>query len=347
MHKPHPLLFIVIALTAFLFRMQSLGWSNDASLLVPLGVIAVFGVIAFARQVFNWQIGLIAGILLASSTWHSGISDMSALLVLSTTAWGLFILWRGLATNRIGLFILAGIIFGLGAYAHLVGVWMLVILIPLLLTYQSVLKTHFEHEQYDHARGKVMRGIGVLILTLVVIIIPGFIQLYASDEGVSRVFEFIMPAGEAFTIIVQNFLHIFSSFDNQDSFLFWPVAVLAAVGLARGIFKLSRSKKDHGHFSTAHTTVLAWFVMGLITTALGGIKTGMLVAGTAATIYAAQGIWWIFEWLEQWYANRDTHAISAPSDHFRNVSMQESTAVSATTIAILLAAIAIAEYFRL
>lgn len=347
MHKPHPLLFIVIALTAFLFRMQSLGWSNDASLLVPLGVIAVFGVVAFTRQVFNWQMGIIAGILLASSTWHSGISDMNALLVLSTTAWGLFILWRGLATNRIGLFVLAGILFSLGAYAHLVGMWMTVILVPLLLTYQSVLETHFNHEQYDHARGKVVRGIGALVLTLVVVIVPGFIKLYASDNGISRIFEFILPANEALTAITRNFLHIFSSFDNQESFLFWPVAVLAAVGLVRGIFKLSRSKKDHGHLSTAHTTIFAWLILGLITTALGGAKTGMLVAGTAATIYAAQGIWWIFEWLEQWYSNQDTHIISAPSKHFREVSMSESTAISATAMAILVAAIAIAEYFRL
>lgn len=347
MHKPHPLLFIVIALTAFLFRMQNLAWSSDASLLVPLGVIAVFGVVAFTRQIFNWQMGIIAGILLASSTWHSSISDMNALLVLSTTAWGLFTLWRGLATGRISFFILTGILFALGVYAHLVGVWTVIALIPVLFTYRSVLKTHFEHEQYDHARGKIIRGIGVALLALVILIIPGLIKLYTSDEGVSKIFEFILPASEGITIIVRNFFFLFSSLDRQESFLFWPVAVLAAVGLARGVFKLARSKKEHGHFSTAHTTLLAWFVMGFASTALGGAKTGMLMAGTAATIYAAQGVWWIFDWLEQWYSNRDTHTISAPSTHFRRVSMPESTAISATVMAILVAAIAIAEYFRL
>ena len=224
---------------------------------------------------------------------------------------------------------------------------MIVALIPILLTYQSVLKTHFEHEQYNHAREKVLRGIGASVLVLVIVIIPGLIKLYASDEGVSKVFEFILPISEGFTVIVRNFFHIFSSFDQQESFLFWPVAVLAAVGLARGIFKLSRSKKEHGHLSTAHTTLLAWFIMGLISTALGGAKTGMLVAGTAATIYASQGIWWIFEWLEQWYTNRDAHIISSPSSHFRRVSMYESTAVSATAMAILVASVVIAEYFRL
>lgn len=327
--------------------MQAFSWSQDAATIIPLGVIAVFGVVAFTRQVFNWQMGIMAGILLASSLWHAQINDPNALLVLSMLAWGLFLLWRGLATNRIGLFVLAGISFGLCAYAHLVGIWMLVILVPLLFTYQSVLETHFDHEEYDHARRKILRSIGVLILTLVIVMVPGFIKLYASNEGVARVFEFILPAGEAFTTIVRNFLHMFGSFDNQDSFLFWPVAVLAAVGFARGIFKLSRSKKEHGHFSTAHTTILAWFLMGLATTALGGAKTGLLVAGTAATLYAAQGIWWIFEWLEQWYTNRDVHTLSVATDHFRKVSMQESTAVSATTITILLVAIAIAEYFRM
>ena len=178
-------------------------------------------------------------------------------------------------------------------------------------------------------------------------LIPGLVNLYASDEGVSKVFEFILPVGEGLTVIIRNFFHLFSQFNHQEAFLFWPVAVLAAVGLVRGIFKLSRSKRDHGHLSTAHTTLLAWFIMGLVSTALGGAKTGMLIAGTAATIYAAQGVWWIFDWLEQWYSNRDVHTISAPSNHFRRVSMHESTAVSATVMAILVAAIAIAEYFRL
>ena len=347
MHKPHPLLFVVIALTALLFRMQSLGWSNDASLIVPLGVIAVFGVVALTRQVFNWQMGITAGILLAGSSWHAEISDINSLAVLSTTAWGLYTLWRGLATNRIGFFILTGILFGLGVYTHLVGAWMIVALIPILFTYQSVLKIHFEHEQYDHAREKVLRGIGASVLVLVIVIIPGLIKLYTSDEGISKVFEFILPIGEGVTVVIRNFFHMFGSFDNREAFLFWPVAVLAAVGLARGIFKLSRSKKDHGHLSTAHTTLLAWFIVGLISTVLGGTKTGMLVAGTAATIYASQGIWWIFEWLEQWYSNRDEHIISSPSNHFRRISMYESTAVSAMAMAILVAAIVIAEYFRL
>ncbi len=336
-----------MALVAILFRIQNYSLSNDTILIISLGIVSVFGIVAFTRQVFNWQIGIIAGILLASSSWHARIIDPRALVVLSTTAWGLFVLWRGLATNRVIFFVLAGILFGLGIYAHLVGAWMLIVLIPILLTYQSVLETHFSHEQYDHARGKILRGIGVTILVGVLMIIPGLVKLYASDEGVSKIFEFILPIGEGVTAITRNFFHMFSSFDRQEAFLFWPVAVLAAVGLVRGIFKLSRSKRDHGHLSTAHTTLLAWFIMSLVSTALGGAKTGMLVAGTAATIYAAQGVWWIFEWMEHWYSVRDTHTVSIPPGHFRRVSMYESMAVSATVMAILVTAIAIAEYFRL
>lgn len=348
MHKQsHASLLAVVILTAVLFRIRLLGWAPDLTLTLVLGLVAVAGLYALGRQLFNWQIGLMAGFLLAASLWHAGITDPNALIVLNTTTWGLYALWRGMATSRGFYFLTAGVLFGIGVLTHLVGGWILIALFPILLAYRSAMRAHFEREQYFHAHDRITRGLGIFLLAGIVVILPGIIKLYLADNGFLRVLEFVPPLGRAAEIIADNFLRLFSGFNGRAAFLFWPAAALAAAGLVRSIYKLVRSRRQEGHFSTAQVTILAWFFASIITTALGGAVTGRLMAGTAATLLAAEGLWRIYTWLETWYEQRDVHTLSLPGRHFRRISVHESTAAGALAITILLAAIAITQYFKI
>lgn len=89
---------------------------------VFFGTLTILGIVLLAREFWNtWRAGLVAGFLYATSVWAINFSRISfrANMLPFVLVFSFYFLFRGLRTNKLYDYILAGAFFGLGMHTYI------------------------------------------------------------------------------------------------------------------------------------------------------------------------------------------------------------------------------------
>lgn len=119
---------------------------------VIFGTLAVFGIYLLGKELFQRRAaGLIAAFLLATSYWAINFSRIGfrAIMVTALLTLAFYFFFKGLRTERVRTFLIAGLIFGLGVHtyvAYRLTPLILIALLPfLILSYENFLKRFWKH----------------------------------------------------------------------------------------------------------------------------------------------------------------------------------------------------------
>lgn len=116
------------------------------------GTLAVLGMYFLGKELFQRRTaGLIAAFLLATSYWAINFSRIGfrAIMVSAILTFAFYFFFKGLRTERIRTFFIAGLIFGIGVHtyvAYRLAPLILIALLPfLILSYENFLKRFWKH----------------------------------------------------------------------------------------------------------------------------------------------------------------------------------------------------------
>src|SRR3989344_5167584 len=327
-----------------------------------IGILTVVGLYLLVRELFEWRLAAIAGFLTAISFWHVNFSRIGfrAIMVPFILVYLFFFLWRGLKTGRLSYYLLAGIIGGLGFYTYISYRIAPLIAIIVFLNYWRFLKNDFSFlsSKYEHMRNNLLRGFALAAITAIIVALPvgAYFWKHQGDflkrEGASvSVFSQQNPLKELGLSIVKtlgmfNFQGDYNQRHNISGLpiLPWPIGIFFAIGFINEL--IHWLKRKHGHFSTVHTLMFSWFFIMLLpgflsTEAPHALRTlGVL---PIIMLFAAKGIWWIFDKLNDWYELSDRHEAAGIYGRGHH---PETHAVVALTLVIFLGAIGFYEYWR-
>ncbi|MEK7615850.1 MAG: hypothetical protein AAB420_01410 [Patescibacteria group bacterium] len=295
-HRNHEWWVVVIVLVvAIVFRFRGLD-----HVFIPyalLSVLTVAGTYLLTKKLFNWEIAGLASFFLAVSSWD--ISPAPFFLV-----WGLYFFWKGKTSARLSDFALSGGLLGLGFYSSTSFVFVPLVLIVVVAAYWHSIKRDFSHDKYLASRNHLMSGFALLMVTGIIVATP---------------------------VIWHYLVNGFGSMNWVVGYpmLFWPVALLSAIGLLRNIIKLWRRRKIHGHFPTVQVLLLSWLV--------ASCQSVLLLP--VLMIFAGEGLWWIYDFSRKWYQIYDVHEVVL---HEHRV--QESHAIATLALFLLLLGIMLNEY---
>ncbi len=329
------------------------------------GILTVWGVYLFARRLFSHQIGAIAAFLMAISLWHVMFSRLGLRMILVPlfAVWGLYFFWLGLSSARLKHFVFAALCWGAGLYTHSIFLPLTLVLIATLGAYWHAISKDFNHARYVETRLRLIRGLALFLLITILLLAPlGYYGYTRSEQLAERwwnasVFAADYPWQTLLARMAKGFSMLIIGQEQSWTFgiassaiLFWPVAPFFAIGFLKSWIKLARAKKRHGHVSTVQVLLLSWFLVGLAFVALknGPVSLPMLLLPLAPVVFmfAAEGLWWLFEYLEKWYYARDVHDLGFLPVHAHRAHLRESILASSLIIVLFLAALGIAEYGR-
>lgn len=116
------------------------------------GTLSVLGVYLLGKELFHRNgAGLLAAFMLATSYWAINFSRIGfrAIMVTFLLSFSFYFFFRGLRTRKWPDFLIAGLIFGLGAHTYIafrVTPLILIILLPvLMLSYEKFLRRYWKH----------------------------------------------------------------------------------------------------------------------------------------------------------------------------------------------------------
>ena len=337
--KQELMIFLIIVGVASFFRLYQTDISRTFSAI--LGILTVIGLYLLVRELFEWRIAAIASYLMAISFWHVNFSRMEsvAIIIPFILVYSFYSLWKGLKHGHLPYFFMAGIFGGLAcllAGKDFVPTYFIFlapsIIIVLFINYWWYLKKDFGHEKYEYAKNKLLQGFAILALTTFVVALPVIISFWQNQEG------FLSPIKISFESIVKT-LGMFNF--SGDPLLAWPIGVFFVVGFINEL--IHWLKRKHGHFSTVHTFMFAWFFVMLIPGFLStDAPNALLTIGALpiVMIFTARGIWWFFDKLNMWYKLNDPH-----SKHLL-AQAHRAHAITALVMIVFLFSIGFMEYWR-
>ncbi|MEX2090574.1 MAG: glycosyltransferase family 39 protein [Candidatus Paceibacterota bacterium] len=314
------------------------------------GILTVAGLYFLTRQLYDWRMASLASFLLAVSFWHVNFSRIGfrAIMLPFVLVWGFYFLWRGLKHSHKFDFLMAGIFAGIGFHTYISYRVAPLIAVLLFLNYWWYLKQDFSHHDYEHARNRLLQGFALTFLAMVIVALPiGLYFWFNAEDLVGRAASLsVLSGGNIIRDAANSTLKTLAMFNFMGDWnwrhniggaplLHWTVGIFFVIGFFKELGHWL--KRKHGHFSTLHTFLLSWFFIMLIPgfisyeaphalRAIGAIPVVM--------IFAARGIWWMFDKLSDWYKANDPH-----SQHERHVAM-------ALVLVIFLSSIGFVEYWR-
>jgi 4-amino-4-deoxy-L-arabinose transferase-like glycosyltransferase len=316
------------------------------------GILTVLGLYLLTREIFDKNIAYLAAFLLSISSWHVTFSRIGfrAIMLPFVLVFLFYFLWRGIRRGHYSDFIMSGIFGGLGFYTYISYRVAPLIILILGISYWLYLKKDFAHDKYEHTRNKLLKGFGLLTLTVFIIALPiGVYFLMNPGDFIGRtgsnlsVFGKDKPLLELSnsvfrTLVMFNFSGDYNWRHNLagSPMLSWPIGILFIVGFLRETIHWLRRK--HGHFSPSHTFLLAWFFVMLLpgflsTEAPHALRTIGVIP--VVMIYSAMGLWWFFDKLNDWYKIADPHQI-----------LHNSRALTIVVMLLYLSAVGSWEYNR-
>lgn len=337
--KQELIIFLIILGVASFFRFYQL---NTPIFSAIIGILTVIGLYLITKELFEWRLAAIASYLAAISFWHVNFSRMESgpIMLPFILVYAFFFLWRGLRHNHMPSFVIAGIFGGLGTYLNenvqssVLNIWFApFIAIVLFVNYWWYLKKDFNHAKYEYAKIKLLQGFVILALTTFIVALPVMISFWQNQEEFAS-FAPMSSVGE--NISTTSIVKTFGMFNFSDSPLLpWPIGVFFIVGFINEF--IHWLKRKHGHFSTTHTFIFAWFFIMLIPGFLyATAPDALLIIGAlpVVTIITARGIWWFFEKLNSWYKANDPHSI------------HEAHVITSLVMIVFLFSIGFMEYWR-
>ncbi|MEK7076457.1 MAG: hypothetical protein AAB941_02245, partial [Patescibacteria group bacterium] len=253
--------------------------------------------------------------------------ESTAIMVPFILVYAFYFLWKGLKHGHLLNFVIAGVFGGLGFYTYIPYYCIApFIAMALFINYWWYLKRDFDHAKYEHAKTKLLQGFVLLALTAFVVALPVIINFWQHNEG------FFSPIQISASSVVKT-LGMFNFSDSP--ILPWPVGVFFVVGFINEL--IHWLKRKHGHFSTVHTFMFAWFFVMLLPGFLSATAPDALLtigALPVVMIFTGRGIWWLFDKLIVWYKANDPHSI------------HEAHAVTALVLIVFLFSIGFMEYWR-
>ncbi len=338
--KQEFLIFLIIVGVASFFRLYQLdifppGLEINAWPLrifsAIIGILTVIGLYLLTKELFEWRLAAIASFLLAISFWHVNFSriGLQAITLPFVLVYAFYFLWKGIKHNHLPDFIIAGIFGGLGFYTDTSYCVAPLMAIALFVNYWWYLKKDFYFSKYEHAKNQLLRGFALFAITAIIVALPiGFYFWQHPGELMKQTVELRqLPTNIVKTLEMFNF--------SDNPMLPWPIGVFFAVGFINEL--IHWAKRKHGHFSTVHTLIFAWFFTMLLPGFLSieapdALKTiGVL---PVVMIFIARGIWLFFDKLSTWYSLNDPH------------SKHEAHAITALVMIVFLFSIGFMEYWR-
>jgi len=306
--KQELVIFLTTVGIASFFRLYQLNTSIIFS--ATLGILTVIGLYLLVKELFEWRLASIAGYLMAISFWHVSFSRTlnAEIMVPFVLVYLFYFLWRGIKKSHLPDFFVAGLFTGIGFYTFLSFYVAPIVAIILFINYWQYLKNDFSHSKYEYAKTKFIKGFVLFALTAFVVALPVEFGFWQHQE---KFFS-------AINVSISNIVRTLGMFNFSDfPLLPWPVGVFFIVGfLNEAIHWL---KRKHGHLSTSHTFMFAWFFVMLLPGFLSDTAPDpILTIGVLPVImiFTARGIWWFFNKLNSWYGMHDsqskyeTHAIT-------------------------------------
>ncbi|PIR41903.1 MAG: hypothetical protein COV30_01785 [Candidatus Yanofskybacteria bacterium CG10_big_fil_rev_8_21_14_0_10_37_15] len=326
-----------------------------------LGIFTVIGLYLLTKQLYDWRMASLASFMLAVSFWHVNFSRIGfrAIMLPFVLVFGFYFIWRGLKHLHKFDFFMAGIFAGLGFHTYISYRIAPLIGVLLFINYWFYLKKDFSHQDYEHARNKLLQGFALSFIVMFIVALPlGLHFLIQPDDFFGRssgisVFSAANPLkslGESIvgTLGMFNFYGDFNQRHNIAGapMLHWTLGIFFLVGFIKEIGHWL--KRKHGHFSTLHTFLISWFFIMLVPGFISleaphALRTiGVL---PVVMIFTARGMWWIFNKLSDWYEANDPPS----SENFNGTnfhSRQERHIVVALVLTMFLFSIGFVEYWR-
>lgn len=330
-------IFIIIVGVAAFFRLYQIDALGIFS--ATIGILTVIGLYLLAKELFEWRLAVIASYLAAISFWHVNFSRITSneIIIPFILVCAFYFLWKGLKHGHLLNFVIAGVFGGLGFYTYIPYYCIApFIAMALFINYWWYLKRDFDHAKYEYAKTKLLQGFVLLALTAFVVALPVIINFWQHNEGFFSPAPMSSVGGNVWNISVTSIVKTLGMFNFSSSPLLpWPIGVFFVVGFINEL--IHWLKRKHGHFSTVHTFMFAWFFVMLLPGFLSATAPDALLTIGAlpiVMIFTARGIWWFFDKLSLWYKANDPH------------SVHEAHAITALVLIVFLFSIGFMEYWR-
>jgi 4-amino-4-deoxy-L-arabinose transferase-like glycosyltransferase len=238
------------------------------------GILTVWGVYCLAAELFSVPIGLLAAFFVATSYWHLTFSRMAlrANAAGFFLAWGLFLLVAAVRrlqdastgprhpASGIGLMALAGVVYGLGFHTY-IAYRATPLLVAIMLVY------YLQQARKEGWGAALWKGSAAFLAATFVVVLPLLIY-FAQNPGTffGRTTQVSVtndpnPALSVAGNIWKTALMFFVSgdtnwrhnYDGQPE-VYWPVAILLAVGIVSAAGEARRG-------SFAHGAMLGWLAI--------------------------------------------------------------------------------------
>lgn len=319
-----------------------------------IGILTVWGIYLLAKELFNWQIGLLSGFLLSISFWHVNFSRIGfrGIMVPLLLIFAVYFLWRGFKHLSNWDFLWSGIILGLGMHTYIAFRLAPLIVIAALLVFWQKIKKDYSHSKYENLRNKYLIGFAYVLVSSILVALPilffaylnpdvffgraAQVSIFGADNPLTALLSGLGKSLAMFNFAGDyNWRHNFSG----EPQLFWTIGIFFVVGFFRAIGKCWEMFKKHGHFSTVHTLTLSWFFIMLAPSFLSteGLPHALRAIGTipVAIIFAAEGMWWAFERMRGWYAAGDVSHRSKHLIHRLGKTRPAEATVLATIVLLI------------
>ncbi len=321
--------FIIVGIASFFRLFLMVPIVTMGTIISPItGTLTVIGLYLLVRELFEWRLASIASYLMAISFWHVNFSriESGSVMVPFILVYVFYFLWKGIKKSHLPDFFVAGLFGGVGFYTSSSYYVAPIIAIILFVNYWQYLKNDFSHSKYEYTKTKFLKGFVLFALTTFIVALPVEFGFWQNQES-------FFSAINISTSSIVNTLGMFN-FSNSPV-LPWPIGVFFVIGFINEA--IHWLKRKHGHLSTTHTFIFAWFFVMLIPGFLSDTTPDALItigALPVVMIFTARGIWWFFDKLNTWYEVRDVH------------SKNQTHAITALVMIIFLFSIGFMEYWR-
>jgi 4-amino-4-deoxy-L-arabinose transferase-like glycosyltransferase len=259
------------ACVPFVYLLGNTAWAIRLPAAI-FGILTVWGVYCLAAELFPVPVGLVAAFFVATSYWHVTFSRMAlrANAAGFFLAWGLFLLVAAVRRLRegklregkpaIAMMTLAGVVYGLGFHTY-IAYRATPLLVAIMLVY------YLRQARREGWAGAFWKGSMAFIAAALVTVLP-LLVYFAQNPGTffgrTAQVSVTNDPSPALTVagnIWKTALMFFVSgdtnwrhnYDGQPE-LYWPVAILFAVGLVSAFGEARRG-------SFAHGAMLGWLVI--------------------------------------------------------------------------------------